>query len=110
LIPDPTAVISAALPTLIPDSSVSTPEFMARTAELFPWLPHGNLGRAVASKMRDVPDPGSDTRASEGLSLALLRLDTEQRVRLEPGDDPRQRVLLTLNGAPERGIARITLT
>jgi hypothetical protein len=107
LIPDPTPIVSAALSTLIPDTSVSASDFMARTGEMFPWLPHGKLGRAVATHMREVPDASdSMNRASEGLSLALLRLGTERRLELDPGDDPRSRVLFSV-GETERGIARI---
>lgn len=108
LVPDPTPLVRAALDTLVPRPSCSAGEVLQHSAEHFPWLPHGRLGRAVAEHMRNAPDrSAAEGRFPEGLSLALVRLEQENAIFLDPGDDPRTRVLLSFGGGPERGLARV---
>ena len=108
LVPDPTPLVRSALDTLLPEPSCSAGDLLQRSAEHFPWLPHGRLGRAVAEHMRIVPDSSAvDGRFPEGLSLALVRLEQEHAIELDAGDDAKMRVLLSFGGAPERGVARV---
>ena len=110
LVPDPTPLVRFALDDLVPSGTyVSMPEFLDRAAVIFPWLPHGALGEAVAAGLREVPDASAEEkRAPECLSLALVRLEIEGEIALEPGDDPRTRVLLSLGGSERLAVARIT--
>jgi hypothetical protein len=111
MLPDPTALVRSGLDTLMPEPSCLAAEVLRRSAEQFPWLPHGRIGRAVAEHMRNVPDGGAaDGRFPEGLSLALIRLEQEKAIMLDPGDDPKTRVLLSFGGVPERGVARVVRT
>jgi hypothetical protein len=108
LIPDPTAIVRSALEQLMPEPSMTAGEFLLRSAELFPWMPHGTLGRAIAERMNAVPDASARTgRFPEGLSLALIRLELEQVIELHGGDDPKQRVLMSYRGEAGRGVARV---
>lgn len=110
MVPDPTAMVRAGLPSLLDGDACSAQEFLERTATAFPWFPHGRIGREVAARMRIVPDDSAETgRVPEGLSLALVRLAAEGTIELVPGDDPKSRVLLSFAGQPERGIARVML-
>lgn len=108
LVPDPTPLVRASLDTILPEGSCTAGDFLKLSAEEFPWLPHGDLGRAVAAEMREVPDKSAaDGRFPECLSLALVRLELEDVIELDPGDDPRTRVLLSFHGEPERGVAKV---
>jgi hypothetical protein len=108
MVPDPTAMVRVALPSLLEGGACSAQDFLERTATAFPWMPHGRLGREVAAHMRTVPDESAEAgRIPEGLSLALVRLAVEGMIELVPGDDPESRVLLSFAGQPERGIARV---
>lgn len=108
LVPDPTPLVRSALDALVPRPGCSAGEVLRRSAEHFPWLPHGRLGRALAEQMRSVPDgSAAEGRFPEGLSLALIRLEQENAIVLDPGDDPKTRVLLSFGGGPERALARV---
>ena len=110
LIPDPTPLVRAGLSDLVPEHGCSAREFLQGTATLFPWMPHGRIGRAVADEMRPGPDRSAEARRfPEGLSLALVRLELEGELRLEPGDDPESRVLLSFDRRDERGISRVAV-
>jgi hypothetical protein len=110
MVPDPTAIVRVALPSLLDGDACLAQEFLERTATAFPWMPHGRVGREVAAHMRSVPDDSAETgRIPEGLSLALVRLAVEGTIELVSGDDPKSRVLLSFAGQPERGIARVLL-
>ena len=110
IVPDPTEMVRAALPSLLDDGASSAQDFLERSATVFPWMPHGRVGQAVAAHMRSIPDEGGDAgRVPEGLSLALIRLALEGAIELVPGDDPKSRVLLSFAGQPERGIAQVML-
>lgn len=109
--PDPTPLVRSALDVLVPEPACSAGEVLRRSAEHFPWLPHGRLGRAVAKEMRNPPDDSAaDGRFPEGLSLALVRLEQEEAIKLEEGDDPKSRLALSFGGGPERDIARVVRT
>ena len=96
-----------ALDALVQRPACSASELLRRSAERFPWLPHGRLGRAFAEHMRSVPDgSAADGRFPEGLSLALVRLEQENAIVLDAGDDPKSRVLLSFGGAAGAGISR----
>jgi hypothetical protein len=110
IVPDPTEMVRAALPSLLDRDACSAQDFLERSATTFPWMPHGRVGQAVATRMRSVPDQSSETgRFPEGLSLALVRLAVEGTIELVPGDDPKSRVLLSFAGQPERGVAQVVL-
>ncbi len=108
LVPDPTPLIRANLRALVPEPSCSAEELLERSAALFPWMPHGELGRAVSMRMESVPDESAaEGRFPEGLSLALVRLHHEDVIELDSGDDPKSRILLSFNSTSERGLARV---
>lgn len=113
LIPDPTDLIREALTTLVPNGAIATVEFLRATAERFPWLPHGRIGRAVAERLPNldtVDRSATEEVMPQSVSLALTRLQLEQRLVLEEGDDPKQRVLLQYPGGGTRGVARVVIT
>src|SRR5262245_5543976 len=56
MVPDPTAVVRTAIPSLLGGDGCSAQDLLERTATTFPWMPHGWLGRQVAAQMRSVPD------------------------------------------------------
>jgi hypothetical protein len=109
LIPDTTALITWALDDLIPPgSAVSMSQFMVATAQMFPWMPHGRIGREVAERMREIPD----SRAAKGacpqcLAFAMHRLELTGDLELHTGDDPKERVSLTLPGGQSKPVARV---
>jgi hypothetical protein len=111
MLPDPTAMVRTALPSLLDEGACSAQVFLERCAMVFPWMPHGRVGQEVATHMRSVPDRSGETgRIPECLSLALVRLAVDGTIDLVGGDDPKSRVLLSYNGQAERGIARVVLT
>lgn len=110
MMPDPTPVVRGMLPMLVGSDGCSAQELLERSAAAFPWMPHGQLGREVAARMRSVPDEsGTAGRLPEGLSLALVRLTQEGLIELVPGDDPASRVLLSFAGQPGQGISRLVM-
>jgi hypothetical protein len=109
LVPDPTTLVRSALDEIVPGGSqIAMIDLLERTAEIFPWLPHGRLGRAVAAKVHNVPDDSAEHgRCPQCLSLALVRLELEDALDLELGDDARQRVSLSLVGGVTQPVARV---
>ena len=115
LIPDPTEAVRAELDTLIsPGADEPARAVVERAAEVFTWLPHGALGRAVAERMNECPDRAPATGSvSEGLSLALVQLHHEREIELVAGDDAADRVTLEPGGfigpagVEVRAVARI---
>ena len=108
MLPDPTAMVRAALPLLLNGEACSAQAFLEGSAMVFPWMPHGRVGGEVAANMRTVPDESAESgRVPESLSLALVRLAVDGTIELVPGDDPKSRVLLSFAGQPERGIAQV---
>jgi hypothetical protein len=97
--PDPTPLVRALLPDVLGREALPLRTFADQVAERLPWLPNGSAGREVAAALADVPDRSVEQgRIPEGLSLALQRLHLEQELRLVPGDDARDPVLLSAFG------------
>ena len=113
LLPDPTRLLRTVLRELVPEGTVSALEFLSRTAQRFPWLPHGEIGRAVAQQIRGshrLDRSAAEEMLPQGLTLALTRLQFEKRVILEEGDDPKRRIRLQYPGVGEDiGIARVVI-
>ncbi len=110
LVPDPTALVRAALDDIVAaGTAVAMTEILQRSAVRFPWLPHGSVGRAVADRMRVTPpdDSGEHGRCPQCLSLALVRLELDGAIELEEGDDPHERVLLSLTLDESKPVARV---
>lgn len=115
LIPDPTEAVRAELDTLIsPGADEPARAVVARAAEVFSWLPHAVLGRAVAERLTECPDRALATgTVPEGLSLALVQLHHEREIELVAGDDAADRVTLAPGGfvgpagVEVRAVARI---
>jgi hypothetical protein len=109
LMPDPTPLLRTALDDLLaPGEAVSAATLLERIGAIFPWLPHGPIGRAVAERMTIVPDDGArEGRISACLSLALTRLRMEGALSLDAGDDTRQRIGLSLPGGATASVARV---
>jgi hypothetical protein len=100
LVPDPTEAVRTELDALIvPGADEPARAVVDRAANVFSWLPHGSLGRAVAERMKDPPDNAVATGSvPEGLSLALIQLHHAEEIELVAGDDPSDRVTLTPGG------------
>jgi hypothetical protein len=113
LLPDPTRLLRTVLEDLIPEGSVPALEFLNRTGQRFPWLPHGEIGRAVAQQIQGshrLDRSPDEQMLPQGLTLALTRLQFEKRIILEEGDDPKRRVRLQYPGSAEDlGIARVVI-
>jgi hypothetical protein len=113
LLPDPTRLLRTVLEELIPEGAASALEFLGRTGKRFPWLPNGEIGRAVAQQIRGshrLDRSAAEEMLPQGLTLALTRLQFEKRVILEEGDDPRRRIRLQYPGVGEDlGIARVVI-
>lgn len=107
--PDATPLVRAVLPEILQAEAVPLREFVEKVAERLPWLPNGSVGRDVATRLRDVPDRSvEENLVPEGLSLALERLHLEQTLRLVPGDDTSDRMLLSAFGRPAGGYVQVT--
>jgi len=109
LVPDPTEAFRLRLDDLVPaGEEVPARDVVSRLAEIFPWLPHGTVGRSVAQVLREVPDASDERGAlSQGASIALMELEVDGSLQLIPGDDASDRVTLTLTGSETRAVARI---
>lgn len=100
IIPDPTEAIRSELDELVePGADVPARTVIDRAADVFPWLPNGAVGRAVAARMSDCPDRSpTEGTVPEGLSLALIQLHYEGAIQLSGGDDVSDRVRLAPGG------------
>jgi hypothetical protein len=109
--PDATPLVRAVLPEVLQAEALSLRAFVEQIAERLPWLPNGSVGQGVAASLRGVPDRSVDQDwVPEGLSLALERLHLEQAVRLVPGDDTSERMLLSGFGRPAHGYVQVVST
>jgi hypothetical protein len=100
IIPDLTEALRTELDQLLPPvSEAPAREVVDRAANVFPWLPTGTIGQAVAQRMGDTPDSSiSNGTVPEGLSLALVQLHHEALIELIPGDDASDRITLAPGG------------
>lgn len=117
LIPDPTDALRRRLDTVLPPGTEeSARSVIDRATALFPWLPTGAIGRAVAEYMTGVPDAAAeDGTVPQSLSLALVQLHLDGTLKLIPGDDVTARVTLTppgieLSESEGRAFARVRRT
>ncbi|GAA0251942.1 hypothetical protein GCM10010492_60510 [Saccharothrix mutabilis subsp. mutabilis] len=95
---DPTCAVEGLLAEM--PSSASAREWLERLYELAPLLGHPRLLRALPDGISVPPGP------SEAMSLALLKLERANRVRLMHADDFADAVVLRVGGR-DRRIARI---
>lgn len=106
--PDATPLVRAVLPEVLREEALPLRTFVEQVAERLPWLPNGSVGREVAALMLRIPDRSVEEECvPEGLSLALERLHLEEALRLVPGDDAHERMLLSAFGRPARGYAQV---
>jgi hypothetical protein len=109
--PDATSLVRALLPEVLQGEALPLRAFVEQVAERLPWLPNGSVGRQVAARLLDVPDRSAEEDfVPEGLSLALERLNLEGSLRLVPGDDTRERMLLSAFGRPAHGYVQVVPT
>ena len=109
LVPDPTEAFRLRLDDLVPaGEEVPARDVVTRLGEIFPWLPHGDIGLIVADALREIPDTSVERGAlSQGASIALTELEIDGSLKLIPGDDASDRVTLTLTGGETQAVARI---
>lgn len=106
--PDATPLVRAVLPEVLQAEALPLRTFVEQVAERLPWLPNGSVGREVAAHLLGVPDRSVEEEwVPEGLSLALERLHLEKALRLVPGDDARERMLLSAFGRPAGGYVQV---